>query len=295
MMNLTDIRVIRSLMEAHGISFQKKFGQNFLTNPTVITRIAAAAAEMAGEDPYILEIGPGIGCLTHELCQKAKQVVSVEIDTGLIPVLHETLADCSNFTLVHGDIMKVNLHELVETQFGGNRFSVCANLPYNITTPILMRLLEENLPIDAITIMIQREVADRFCALPGSDAYGAVTAVLSYYGHAEKLFPVSAGNFTPVPKVDSTVIRITMYDRPPVKVCDKNRMMRVIRAAFEQRRKTMRNAINALYPQLTKEQIGQIIASCGYAEDIRGERLGIADFAKITDALEAFSKQMSIQ
>lgn len=295
MMNLTDIHVIRALMEAHGLSFQKKFGQNFLTNANVISKIAEAAADGARNSPFILEIGPGIGSLTHALCQTAQKVVSVEIDDGLIPVLHETLADCPNCTLVHRDIMKVDLHELAQTQFDGQRFSVCANLPYNITTPILMRLLEEDLPIDTITVMIQREVADRLCASPGSKNYGAVTAVLSYYGHAEKLFGVSAGNFTPVPKVDSTVIRITLYDQPPVLVESKTQMMRVLRAAFEQRRKTMRNAIAGLYPSLSKEQIGQIIAACGFAEDIRGERLGIADFAQITDALEACAKQMSIK
>lgn len=284
-MRLTDLSVIREIMSRHGVSFQKKFGQNFLINPTVPERIAEAACGERGEG--ILEIGPGIGTLTRELACRAEKVVALEIDTALIPILDETLADFDNTTVINEDVMKTDLEALVNDEFlsKGLRVSVAANLPYYITTPILMKLVESRLPFETITVMIQKEVAVRLCAPAGDSEYGAITAALSYYGKVERLFTVPAGCFLPAPKVDSAVIRITLYKEPPVSVNDEAMLFKTIRGAFAQRRKTLANSLTTEFSSLGREGITSAIEAAGLSPTIRGERLTLEDFAALSDAL----------
>lgn len=278
-MKLTDVKYIKQLMDENGIAFQKKFGQNFLINETIPQKIAAYASD------NVLEIGPGIGVLTRELSMRCKKVAAVEIDSGLIPILKITLADRSNISVINSDILECDLPELVRDQFGEEPVSVCANLPYNITTPVIMMLLKSGIHFTSITVMVQKEVCDRFGAAAGSDAYGAVSAVVSYYAKTERLFKVSAGNFLPKPKVDSAVMRFLLYDKPPVNVINSTFMLNVIRAAFGQRRKTLCNALFAEYPALDKNMITHAIVSCGFEPNIRGECLNIKDFASLSDTL----------
>ena len=284
-MNLTDIRTIKDVMSIYNVNFRKEFGQNFLTNITVVEDIADSCSDTP--DATILEIGPGIGVLTQELAFRYKKVLAVEIDNGLIPVLRYTLSDCPEgvVEVIHGDIMKTDLKALLTPAFEAGKVSVCANLPYYITTPILMALLESGLPFEYITIMIQSEVADRLCAKAGSKEYGAITAVVDYYGHAEKLFKVSAGNFIPAPKVDSTVVRIKLHKEKPYVPKDEETLFRAIRAAFEQRRKTLPNALSAGFQDIPKDVLTSIIESCGHRADIRGERLNIAEFVALADQI----------
>ena len=287
-MKLTDLSVIRSLLGEEGTSFKKKYGQNFLTNESVVERIAASALPDV-PDPEeklgILEIGPGIGVLTQKLSAVAHKVTAVEIDTTLLPILEKTLADCPNVHVVNNDIMKVDLPALIAEEFADcTRLAVCANLPYYITTPILMALLESKLPFSSITVMVQKEVAERLCAPAGSDAYGAITAVLTYYGLPKRLFTVSAGNFVPAPKVDSAVVQIKLHQSPPVEVDSEERLFAVIKAAFGQRRKTLQNALSSL-PGVSKEQIASAIAKAGFAPTVRGEALDLTAFAQIANLL----------
>lgn len=282
-MNLCDIRNIKSIMNTFGIRFRKEFGQNFLTNNSVVEDIAEACAD--DENTTILEIGPGIGVLTKELALRYKKVVSLEIDSSLIPVLSYTLGEFDNVEIICEDVMKVDLAALLEPYFREGRVAVCANLPYYITTPILMKLLESKLPFESITIMIQSEVADRLCASAGKSEYGAITASVAYYGSAERLFKVSAGNFLPQPKVDSAVVKITLYDEKPNLPKSEDILFRTIRAAFEQRRKTLSNALSSGFPELSKDRITEIIEELGHRADIRGERLDIADFTALSDAI----------
>lgn len=275
-MRLTDIGTVKEIMEENGLSFQKRFGQNFLINEAVPRKIAEA-----GAGKCTLEIGPGIGTLTRELAVRSEKVVAVEIDDTLIPVLAKTLADLPNTSVVHSDVMKLDLPEFIREHFGDEPVSVCANLPYYITTPIIMRLFEGGVKFASVTVMIQREVADRICAAPGSSEYGAITAAIAYYGKAEKLFRVSPGSFMPAPKVESTVIRITPHGAPPVETVSQERFFRIIKAAFAQRRKTLLNALCAEFPELGKERAAKIIESAGFDTRIRGEKLSCADFAKI--------------
>ena len=284
-MNLCDIRTIRDILSLYNISFRKEFGQNFLTNRSVVEDIADSCSDTP--DATVLEIGPGIGVLTQELAFRYRKVLAVEIDNGLIPVLRYTLSECPEgvVEVVHGDIMKTDIAALLAPAFEAGPVSVCANLPYYITTPILMALLESHLPFEYITIMIQSEVADRLCARAGSKEYGAITAVLNYYGEAEKLFKVSAGNFLPAPKVDSTVVRIRLHKQKPVVPRDEAIMFRVIRAAFEQRRKTLPNALSAVFSDIPKDVLTEMVVACGHRADIRGERLDIAAFAALSDRI----------
>ena len=284
-MNLCDIRTIRDIMSIYHISFRKEFGQNFLTNRMVVENIAEACSDT--EEATILEIGPGIGVLTQELAMRYRRVLAVEIDDGLIPVLRYTLSDCPEgvVEVIHGDIMKTDIAALLAPAFAEGKVSVCANLPYYITTPILMTLLESQLPFESITIMIQSEVADRLCARAGSKEYGAITAVVDYYGVAEKLFKVSAGNFLPAPKVDSTVVRIRLHKDKPCKPLDEDTLFRTIRAAFEQRRKTLPNALSAGFPEIPKEDLTAMVEACGHRPDIRGERLSISEFCALSNRI----------
>lgn len=282
-MNLCDVKTIKHIMNVFDIKFRKEFGQNFLINRSVVEDIADNCADST--DTSILEIGPGIGPLTTELALRYRDVVALEIDHGLIPVLKYTLGEFTNVTVYNEDVMKADLDALLKPYFDKGRVSVCANLPYYITTPILMKLLECGLPFDYITIMIQSEVADRLCAKAGSSNYGAITAVLSYYGVAEKLFTVSAGNFLPAPKVNSTVVRIKLHKNKPYVPQNEKVFFRTIKGAFEQRRKTLPNALAAAFGELSKEEITAAIVACGHSADIRGERLGVADFVALSNEL----------
>ena len=282
-MNLCDLKTVKQIMAMFHLTFRKEFGQNFLTDRFVVEDIADECC--FDENSTILEIGPGIGTLTYELALRRRQVVALEIDRGLIPVLKYTLEEFDNVRVINEDVMQTDLDALLAPYFAEGPVSVCANLPYYITTPILMKLLESGLPFEYITIMIQSEVADRLCAKAGSKDYGAITAVLAYYGEAEKLFVVPADRFVPAPKVNSTVIRIRLHRDKPCKPQNEALMFRTIKAAFGQRRKTLANALGAGFPELTREQIAGAIEKCGHKPDIRGERLDIAQFTELSDEL----------
>ncbi len=270
-------------MAMFSLNFRKEFGQNFLTNVMVVEDIADNCCD--DSETTILEIGPGVGSLTRELAKRYKHVIAVEIDRGLIPVLKYTLDEFDNVTVINEDVMKLDLGELLAPYFENGKVSVCANLPYYITTPILMKLLESGLPFDFITVMIQSEVADRLCTRPGSKDCGAITAVLGYYGKPEKLFKVGAHNFIPAPKVDSSVVRIKLHKDKPCKPQDEATFFRTVRAAFEQRRKTLPNALSAVFGELTKEQLTEAVVSCGHSADIRGEKLSVEEFTRLSDVL----------
>ena len=282
-MDLCNLSVIKSLMEEAGITFRKDFGQNFLTNRMIPENIADSCTEE--KNSLIIEIGPGIGCLTKELCERYKRVVAIEIDKGLIPILSKTLADYDNVTVINTDVMKVDLAALVKEYSDGMPVSVCANLPYYITTPILMFLLESGVKLSTITVMVQNEVATRLSAAPGSADYGAITAQIGYYGSVKKLFKVSAGCFIPAPKVDSAVVRIDLYDKPPFEVKDEKLFKNLIKYAFEMRRKTLQNAISQKLPHIEKERVVSALATMGLDEKIRGERLSTEQFATLANLL----------
>lgn len=277
---LCSAAVIRDLLG--GEMPKKRYGQNFLIDRRVPERIAEA---VASDGAPVLEIGPGIGCMTAELAQRAPAVTAVEIDRSLIPVLEKTLEDFDNAEVVCADFMKLPLREFMAERFGSERSAACGNLPYYITSPIVMKLLEEAADlISSLTIMVQAEVAARFCAAPGTPDYGAITAVIAYYGKCEKLFNVPRGAFWPVPGVDSAVARITLGAGPTVAVKDRAHLMRTIAAVFGQRRKTLVNAAAAPLG-VDKATLADIVASLGFSADVRGERLGIADFARLSDAV----------
>lgn len=263
---------------------KKQYGQNFLTNAAIPARIVRES----GIDNIcaVLEIGPGLGALTTQLAPVAAKVVAVEIDSEVIPPLLEKLRPFPNVTVIEQDILQTDLHALIEEHFPGMEVCVCANLPYYITTPILMKLLEGKYGFRSITVMVQKEVAERLCARHGSDGYGAITASVHYYASVRKLFPVPAGCFSPKPKVDSAVIRLDLYQEPPVAVQDEALLFEVIKAAFLQRRKTLCNALNAYFPFLTKEAASRILAECGLRADIRGEMLSLEQFASLTNSLQ---------
>ena len=281
-MNLCDIRTIRQIMDIYGLHFRREFGQNFLTDSTVVESIAEECCD--GQSKTILEIGPGIGVLTKELAQRYPNVIALEIDEGLLPVLKYTLNDFTNVKVINEDVMKADLDALLTPYLDGG-VSVCANLPYYITTPILMKLLESHFPFDYITIMVQAEVAERLCAKAGKKAYGAITAAVAYYGEAEWLMDVPSDRFVPAPKVDSAVVKIRLYRTKPVQPKEEAMLFRTIKAAFAQRRKTLVNALSSGFGELTKEEIMEVIRSCGHPDDIRGERLDIRQLSELSDAL----------
>ena len=282
-MNLCDQKTVKNIMTAFGLHFRKEFGQNFLTNKMVVEDIAEMCTDTA--EGTILEIGPGIGTLTRELAERHRKVLALEIDKSLIPALAYTLSEFDNVTVINEDVMKADIAALLAPAFSEGPVSVCANLPYYITTPILMKLLESGLPFRHITIMIQKEVADRLVAKAGSSAYGAITAVLNYYGVAERLFTVTAGQFMPPPKVDSAVVRITLHESKPYQPKNERIFFRTIRAAFEQRRKTLPNALAAGFPELEKSVLTDIVIAAGHSADIRGERLSTAEFLTLADMI----------
>ena len=264
--------------------FQKRFGQNFLIDSHVIEKILSSSD--IKEDDCVIEIGPGIGTLTQYLGKYAGKVIAVEIDKKLLPVLNDTLRDWNNIEIINDDIMNIDLKRLAEEKTEGRPFKVVANLPYYITTPVIMRLLEEDIPVESITVMIQKEVADRMKAGPGSKDYGALSLAVSYYAEAETTANVPCNCFIPRPKVDSVVIHLQKYKTPPVNVEDPDLMFRLIRASFNQRRKTLANGIkNAQYLSYSREEVEEALIKCGLDTQIRGEQLSLTDFAKLSDIL----------
>lgn len=282
MQNLSDISVIKKILSEHGFTFSKSLGQNFLINPTVCPRMAEACG--ADSDTGVLEIGAGIGVLTAELAKRAKKVVSLELDTRLIPVLAETLGEFSNVEVLNADVLKIDLNKLIDDCFQGMHVAVCANLPYYITSPVIMALLESRIPVDAVTVMVQKEAAARLCAPVGSRDAGAVTVAVNYYAQAEKLFDVSAGSFMPAPKVDSSVIRLNIRKEPPVEVSDEKFFFRVIKAAFGQRRKTASNSLSAGLG-IPKDKVSAVIAAAGFEPSVRAESLTMQELARLSECL----------
>ncbi len=277
-MDLCDIREIKALLARHGFHFSKSMGQNFLIAGWVPQDIADAAG--LDEHCAVLEIGPGIGPLTQQLSLRAGRVAAVELDTSLLPILAETLADCPNVEVIPGDVMKLDLEALCADKFSGFTPKACANLPYNITTPVLTKLLEAD-RFQSITVMIQREVARRICAAPGDPDCGAFSLFCQYHARCELLFEVPPQCFLPAPKVTSAVVRLTPHAAPPVDG-DRSAIFAVVKAAFAQRRKTLLNALSAAYgSRFSKDQLRQIILDCGLPETVRGERLGLDEFSRL--------------
>jgi len=281
-MRLTDINDIKSLLVSHGFRFSKSMGQNFLTAAWVPEDIAEAA--QLDENTGVLEVGPGIGCLTEQLALRAGKVVAVELDNALRPVLKQTLAGKDNVEIIFGDVLKQDIKGLVTEKMQGLRPVVCANLPYNVTSPLITAFLEAEC-FDSVTVMIQREVAKRICAKPATADYGAFTVLVNWYAEPEMLFDVPPSCFIPQPKVTSSVIRLKTRSAPPVKVKDKALFFRVVRAAFGMRRKTLTNALSANFNELNKADIENLLTACGFDPKIRGEVLPIGDFAAISDAI----------
>ena len=279
---LTDIAYVRDLCARHGFTLSKGFGQNFIVNPGVCPKIVEAAG--IGPEWGVLEVGPGIGVLTRELARRAARVVAVEVDNRLPPLLAETLAGYNNVEIVMQDILKVDIAALIREKFAGMPVAVCANLPYYITSPILMRLLEEKLSIRQITVMVQKEAAERICAAPGTRQAGAISYAVAYYAKPQVLFSVQPGSFYPPPKVTSAVIRLEVHPEPPVPVPDEAAYFRLVRAAFGQRRKTAANAISAGLG-LPKAQVTAAMEQAGLPATARPEQLTLEQFAALSRAL----------
>ena len=271
-----------AVINKHEFAFQKKFGQNFLIDEGIVNKIVREAG--VTKDDFVLEIGPGIGTMTQLLCEQAGGVAAVEIDTNLIPILKETLAEYDNVTIINEDILKVDIKKLAEEKNGGKPIKVVANLPYYITTPIIMGLFESNVPIDSITVMVQKEVADRMQVGPGTKDYGALSLAVQYYSKPQVVINVPPECFIPRPNVGSAVIRLTRYKEPPVKVRDEKLMFKLIRASFNQRRKTLANGLNNS-PEInfSKEEITAAIESLHKGPSIRGEALTLSEFAALSD------------
>lgn len=273
-----------AVLQKYNFNFQKKFGQNFLIDTRVLDRIIESA-EITKED-CILEIGPGIGTMTQYLAENAREVVAVEIDKNLIPILEDTLSEYDNVTVINDDILKVDINKIVQEKNGGKPIKVVANLPYYITTPIIMGLFESHVPLQSITIMVQKEVADRMQVGPGTKDYGALSLAVQYYAKPEIVANVPPNCFMPRPNVGSAVIRLTRYDAPPVQVDDEKRMFALVRASFNQRRKTLVNGLtNAPELGLSKEQVQEALEKMGLSPTIRGEALTLEQFAELSNIL----------
>lgn len=278
------------VLQKYRFNFQKKFGQNFLIDIHVLDKIIDASG--VTEDDFVLEIGPGIGTMTQYLCERAREVVAVEIDKNLIPILSDTLKNYSNVTVINEDILKLDICKLAEEKNQGKPIKVVANLPYYITTPIIMGLFESHVPIDSITIMVQKEVAERMQEGPGSKEYGALSLAVQYYAKPEIVANVPPNCFMPRPNVGSAVIRLTRHEKPPVEVEDEKLMFRIIRASFNQRRKTLANGLNnSPEIHLPKEVIQESIVSLGVPENIRGEALSLEQFAELSNEIGQRMKQ----
>ena len=287
MSSLSDIGTIKDVMQRHGFSFSKGLGQNFLVNPSVCPRMAELGG--ANERAGVLEIGPGIGVLTAELARRARRVVAVELDERLLPVLNETLAAFSNVTIIHGDALKLDLAAVIREHFADcESVAVCANLPYYITSPIIMTLLESRLPITSITVMVQKEAADRICAAVGSRESGALTVAIHYYAAPRMLFRVSPGSFMPPPKVTSAVIRMELLPEPPYDVGDEKIFFATVKAGFSQRRKTLANSLTS-GGFLTREQAAEALANAGIAPNTRIEALNMEKLAALSKAVVAIT------
>ena len=278
------------VLQKYRFNFQKKFGQNFLIDTHVLDKIIDASG--VTEDDFVLEIGPGIGTMTQYLCERAREVVAVEIDKNLIPILSDTMKNYSNVTVINEDILKLDICKLAEEKNQGKPIKVVANLPYYITTPIIMGLFESHVPIDSITIMVQKEVAERMQEGPGSKEYGALSLAVQYYAKPEIVANVPPNCFMPRPNVGSAVIRLTRHEKPPVEVEDEKLMFRIIRASFNQRRKTLANGLNnSPEIHLPKEVIQESIVSLGVPENIRGEALSLEQFAELSNEIGQRMKQ----
>lgn len=281
-MELTDINVIKRILGRHGFSFSKALGQNFLVDPGICPKMA----EMGGakEGTGVIEIGPGLGVLTVELAKRADKVVTVELDTRLIPVLAETLKDCRNVEVINADVLKTDLNKLIGENFAGKSVNVCANLPYYITSPILMYLLESKLPVENITVMVQKEAADRLCAKVGSRESGAITVAVNYYAETQVLFDVGRECFTPSPNVDSCVIKLKVRKEPPVKVDDEEFFFKMVKAAFSQRRKTASNGISSGMG-IAKDKVFEALALSELSPTVRAEALTMEELVRLSDNL----------
>ena len=279
-----DKAAIEALLRRHSFHFSKSMGQNFLINPDVPAAIAESSR--ADETNGVLEIGPGIGALSSRLCRRAGKVVAVELDKTLLPILGETMADFDNFEVIGADILKIDIPALVREKFAGLTPIVCANLPYNITTPAITALIESRC-FESITVLVQKEVAERLCARPGTPAYGAFSVFMQYYTEPELLFEVPRECFEPMPKVTSAVLRALTRKKPPVAVADEAFFFKTVYAAFALRRKTLVNSLMTVFgQQYTKEGLTEIVTSCGLDTNVRGERLGLAEFAALSAALK---------
>lgn len=283
MLELTDIGTIKALLARHGFHFSKALGQNFIVNPSVCPRMADESG--IDSESGVIEIGAGIGVLTAELAKRAKKVVCIELDSKLLPILDETLADFDNIEIINADVLKTDLAALIEKKFGGMPVYVCANLPYYITSPVIMTLLESRLPLKAVTVMVQREAAQRLCAPVGSRLSGAVTVAVDYYAEARKLFDVSAGSFMPAPKVDSSVIRLDIREKPGIEVSDEKLFFSMVHAAFSQRRKTASNSISS-GTGIPKAVVAEAIERCGFPPSVRAESMTAEQLAALCEALK---------
>lgn len=281
-MKISNKKDLKGVLESQGFSFKKSLGQNFLIDDTVCPRMAAA---VSGENVGVLEIGPGAGVLTAQLSATCKKVVSVELDTRLKPILEQTLTDCDNVKIIWNDILKINLKQLITEEFADcDTVNICANLPYYITSPVIIMLLESRLPINTIAVMVQKEAADRLCAAVGSRAAGAVTVAVNYYAEAQTLFGVPRTSFLPPPNVDSAVIKLTLRDMPPVGVKDEKLFFQIVKACFAQRRKILINTVcNTL--GLDKNVFRAVLNKSGIPETVRGEALTMQQLASIANAL----------
>ena len=281
-MELSNIGTIKDILGRHGFTFSKSLGQNFLINPSVCPKMAEQSGAKKGVG--VIEVGPGIGVLTCQLAERADRVVAIELDKRLLPVLDETLAEYDNIKIINDDILKIDLKELIETELSGMEVVVCANLPYYITSPVIMKLLEDRLPINALTVMVQKEAAQRICAEVGSRQSGAVTVAVNYYAKPQILFGVSAGSFMPAPKVDSAVIRLDILKEPCVQVEDEELFFKVVKAAFSQRRKALPNSLSAGL-QISKLTVTNALNRANVPVNYRAEQLTMEQLAKISNAI----------
>ena len=289
MANLGNPQETIAVLQRYGFNFQKKYGQNFLIDTHVLDKIIGAA--QIGPDDFVLEIGPGIGTMTQYLAEAAREVTAVEIDDALIPILKDTLKEWDNVTVLHGDILKTDIRKIADEKNQGRPIKVVANLPYYITTPIIMGLFESHVPVDSITVMVQKEVADRMQTGPGSKDYGALSLAVQYYAEPKIVANVPPNCFMPRPKVGSAVIRLTRHQNPPVTTLDEKLMFRLIRASFNQRRKTLSNSLkNSQELPYSKEEVETAITECGLPLNIRGEALTLEQFARLSDAFSKLNK-----
>lgn len=279
MSNLTDISYVKNVLSKHGFTFSKALGQNFLINPSVCPKMAQLCG--ASGKVGVIEVGPGAGVLTNELAKISYKVAAIELDKRLLPVLDETLSEHNNVKIINGDVMKLDLRKLIADEFDSGDVVICANLPYYITSPVIMRILEERLPIQSLTVMVQKEAADRICARPGTRQSGAISAAVHFYSEPEILFKVSKGSFMPAPKVDSAVIKLHIRHEPPIEVSDEKMFFKVVRAAFSQRRKTLSNSLSSGL-SMPKQEVTSILERAGIKTNARAEEMTMEDFSRIT-------------